>query len=102
MSETLYVGTIEYLYVSVTGFEVDGVPADPTDYDPEVALVAPGQSRSAATWLDGTWVKVGVEDWIRVLVGSTEPLVAGVSQVFVRLEGAPEMILDKAGALNIE
>jgi hypothetical protein len=102
MSETLYAGSVEYLYCRVTGFDIDGVPADPTTYTPEVALVAPGQNRSAATWLAGTWVTVDGEDWIRVLAGSAEPLVAGVTRVFVRLAGAPETIVRKAGQLSVE
>lgn len=102
MSDTLYVGSIEYVFVKVTGFEVDGMPADPTDYAPEVALVEPGQSRSAVTWLTGTWVTVDGEDWIRFLAGEVDPLVAGKNGVFVRFTGAPETILKKAGTLSVE
>lgn len=102
MSEKLYAESVEYLYVSVIGFSVDGVPADPTTYDPEVAFIPPCQSRSSATWLSGDWVTVDGQDWIRILAGDEEPLVPGDTRVFVRLTGAPETIVKKAGTLSVE
>jgi len=102
MSEiVLYVGSTEYLYASITAFEVDGVVADPTDYAAEVAIVALGTEVIETDWASAEWVKVGTTDRVRILAGDAAELVAGHYAVYVRLTGSIEVIIRQAGRLTV-
>jgi hypothetical protein len=103
MSEiVLYSDSTEYLYASITAFEVDGTAVDPTDYAAEVAIVEPDETVGESDWVDAVWVKVGTTDRVRVLTGNQAlPLVAGHYSVYVRLTGNVETIIRQAGRLTV-
>ena len=103
MSEiVLYTDSVEYLYASVTAFEVDGVATDPTTFTAELALVETEGELQESDWVAAEWVDVSGTDRVRVLAGDEPALTAGRYIVYVRLTDATEVIIRQAGRLTVK
>jgi len=104
MSEqiNLYVGAVEDLYVSVSGFMVDGQPADPTLYAASLALVSSGQDTGDWTWAQAEWVEDTLPPQAKALYGEAEPLVAGAYWLYLRLQGTRERLICQAGRVRVK
>jgi hypothetical protein len=95
---TLYGGSAEYVYVPVTGFAVNGVTSDPTDFSVEMALVSAYADVEDAVWVTGEWVTVDGDDCARALIDDPEP---GYFWLMTRLTGGLETIIRKVDEVRV-
>lgn len=94
MSDELifYVGAVEDVYTTVTGFMVAGQPADPTSYDAYQALIADGESVADAAWQDAAWIDGASPPLCMSTFGEDVPLTEGLWWLYVKLQGTRERL----------
>ena len=86
--------SVEYLKVPITG------PADLTDLDIELAVVADGQTPESGDWTTGVWSDDGRH--AMVLIGAGDlTLTPGTYDVYVRITSTPEIPVLLSGSIHI-
>lgn len=99
----LYVGAVEDLYVSVSGFMVDGQPGDPTLYTASLALVGTNEEVDSANWTDAEWVDDTSPPQVKALYGDDpDPLVPGAYWLYLKLQGSRERLIEQAGRIRVQ
>jgi len=98
----LYVGAVEDLYARVSGFTVDGQPADPTEYSPSLSLVASGENVYESSWKQAEWVADTLPPQAKALFGDPDPLVAGMYWLYLLLQGTREQLIRQAVRVRVK
>ena len=98
----LYVGAVQDLYVRVSGFMVDGQPADPTQYAASLALVASGEVVDESNWQQAEWVEDILPPEMKALFGDSEPLVAGTCWLYMLLQGTRERLIYQVERVRVK
>lgn len=102
MTARLIAGSTEYVKVEVRATNF-GVGVNPTADQVSMAFIVGTRNPTNADWQSASWETANSRYFARCLVGpaGSVNLTAGTYVVFVRITGAPEIPIKRAGILNV-